>query len=227
MSLPLGFILALATSLFWSPVQGIAPINVPACTFQLPSPLNANSLGQSPCQVAGYLGAVCTSAGVFTISPVDAALEYFLPATNADSCTCSNVYYSLLSACAACQGAVHRIWSAYSSNCSTVYTGYPNPVPPETAIPHWAFQSYVEPGATFNIDLAVAQGGEFYFHPCTSDNMHFRYPRNHCPWFIKEKIGGWADSRWCSWRSCFPFSFGCRCGILSSSRTTESISPAE
>ncbi|KAF9068754.1 hypothetical protein BDP27DRAFT_1402993 [Rhodocollybia butyracea] len=170
MPLPLGFVLALATSLFWLPVQAIPPINVPACSLQLPSPLNANSLGQSPCQVAGYLGAVCTSEDVYMIPPVDAALEYTLPVLSAVNCTCSTAYYSVLSACAACQGAVYLTWSEYSSNCSTVYTTeYPNPVPPETAIPHWAFQSYADPGATFNIDLAVAQGGEFYFHPYTPE----------------------------------------------------------
>ncbi|KAF9068759.1 hypothetical protein BDP27DRAFT_1326569 [Rhodocollybia butyracea] len=157
MSFPFRLILGLATSSLWLPVRA-ATINVPACNM-LGFPLNSvNSLQQSPCQVAGNLGAVCNSNNSFTILPIVAGDSY--NNSLADNCTCSTVYYSVLSACAACQGVESQTWSEWSSlSCgSTVYTGYPNPVPPGTAIPHWAFQNYTAPGATFNVTVAEAQG---------------------------------------------------------------------
>jgi len=155
MSFPFRLILALATSSLWLPVRA-ATINVPACNMPGFPLASVNSLNQSPCQVAGYLGAVCNN-GSFGIDPIVAGFSY--SNTLANNCTCSTVYYSVISACAACQGAGSLTWSEYSSNCSTVYTtNYPNPVPPQTAIPHWAFQSYNAPGATFNVNVSLAQG---------------------------------------------------------------------
>ncbi|KAF9068757.1 hypothetical protein BDP27DRAFT_1326560 [Rhodocollybia butyracea] len=146
MSFPFRLILALATSSLWLPVRA-ATINVPACN--MPGfPLASNSLNQSPCQVAGYLGAVCNN-GSFGIDPIVAGFSY--SNTLANNCTCSTVYYSVISACAA------SMLDSIGSKPYKPYS-YPNPVPPQTAIPHWAFQSYNGPNATFNVANAVALG---------------------------------------------------------------------
>lgn len=48
-------------------------------------------------------------------------------------------------------------WSFWSSNCSSVYVGYPESIPDGTAVPQWAFQD-VAPSGSFNIILAQAVG---------------------------------------------------------------------
>ncbi|KAF9068756.1 hypothetical protein BDP27DRAFT_768714 [Rhodocollybia butyracea] len=157
MPFPFDLILVFAPLFFWSPVRAVIPnINVPACNPQFALPVN--SLGQSACQVAGYLGIVC--APTYSIPSILATQVY----SNAiglldNNCTCSTVFYSALSACASCQGAGYLTWPAWSSNCSTVFDSvYPNPVPAGTAIPNWAFQSYSGADATFNVTLAAVQG---------------------------------------------------------------------
>ncbi|KAF9058343.1 hypothetical protein BDP27DRAFT_595734 [Rhodocollybia butyracea] len=132
-------------------------ISVPNCSVSLQWSLN--SLGQSPCQVAGYLGAVCTNGSSTLVSITNTTDMYTGPSVPTN-CTCSTVYYSALSACSSCQGAEYVIWMEWSKTCNVTYNAsYPNPVPPETAIPHWAFQSYSQDyGASFNIELAQAQG---------------------------------------------------------------------
>ncbi|KAF9068760.1 hypothetical protein BDP27DRAFT_1326580 [Rhodocollybia butyracea] len=157
MSFPFRLILALATSSLWWPVRAVTlSISVPACTMP-EFPLNpVNLQGQSPCEVAAYLGAVCSPIDPFTIDSIVAGLKYINGAP--DNCTCSTVYYGALSACAACQGGGFSTWSEWSSVCFTVYTNYPNPVPAQTEIPHWAFQSYIGVNATFNVADAVALG---------------------------------------------------------------------
>ena len=82
-----------------------------------------SSIGQSPCDIALELLQVCYSQSVLSLSPfglVQADIEslavqvspligtisaYPGPSLGSDtSCSCSSVYYSLLSACAYCQG---------------------------------------------------------------------------------------------------------------------------
>ncbi|KAJ7940440.1 hypothetical protein B0H13DRAFT_11869 [Mycena leptocephala] len=55
-----------------------------------------NSLKQSPCLVAAYLGSVCDQG------PLADDLSYYQGPTVAqvNPCACSSVFYSLLSACA-------------------------------------------------------------------------------------------------------------------------------
>ena len=84
-----------------------------------------NTLNQSPCDVAASLAAVCSPTGrehslayiwpvillellehaEFDLSPLLSGYVYAGPPTEfANSCRCSSVYYSMLSACGYCQG---------------------------------------------------------------------------------------------------------------------------
>jgi hypothetical protein len=76
-----------------------------------------NSMGQDPCRVAAVLESPCIfysqsafSCTTFSSSPRTAPslpalpLGGSYPPSNDSSCKCSSVVYSLLSACAACQG---------------------------------------------------------------------------------------------------------------------------
>ncbi|KIK08218.1 hypothetical protein K443DRAFT_672712 [Laccaria amethystina LaAM-08-1] len=118
-----------------------------------------NTLGQSPCTVASALAGVCVG-GQFTLAPLAPDYVYLGPsAANANSCRCSSVYYSLLSACANCQGRNFLRWSAYDPNCTTVYISvFPQPIPPATLVPHYAYLN-VQTSDTFNVSLAEAAGG--------------------------------------------------------------------
>lgn len=80
------------------------------------------SIDQSPCDVAAELAAVCVGGRAFSLAiplvlfeltpniefdlePLDVGYVYLGPTvSNANDCRCSTVYYSLLSACAYCQG---------------------------------------------------------------------------------------------------------------------------
>lgn len=80
------------------------------------------SIGQSPCDVAVELASVCAGHSVFAgfierhhtnvknlayqFAPISLGWHYIGPWVGYDnSCLCSSVLYSLLSACANCQGA--------------------------------------------------------------------------------------------------------------------------
>ncbi|TFK30081.1 hypothetical protein FA15DRAFT_197163 [Coprinopsis marcescibilis] len=120
-----------------------------------------NSLGQSPCEVAGLLAQVCT--GVRLILPqLPERNEYYGPnSTNQNSCRCSSVLYSLISACAHCQERNYVEWSKYKENCTAAMTphsgSFPFPLPPGVAVPSWAYQD-VEKGDTFDISAAIISG---------------------------------------------------------------------
>jgi len=78
-----------------------------------------NSLDQSPCDVGAALAGVCVGGGKwsntvqntpswlsidFTLPPLHPGYVYLGPdASNANSCRCSSVYYSLMAACSVCQ----------------------------------------------------------------------------------------------------------------------------
>ncbi|KAI0777158.1 hypothetical protein BC629DRAFT_1525684, partial [Irpex lacteus] len=84
-----------------------------------------NSRGQSPCLQAAYLNGACLSdpqdAYVFSLPT---GFHYRPPsAAIATPCQCSTVFYSVLAACADCQSREVLPWSAWETNCSTVYTG--------------------------------------------------------------------------------------------------------
>ncbi|KAF9517930.1 hypothetical protein BS47DRAFT_1338790 [Hydnum rufescens UP504] len=79
-------------------------------------------------------------------------------------CACSSVIYELLSACGACQA-----WNNYTTHCvdfSPSLGSIPITIPPETAVPSWAFQD-----PTLNND---------YFNPTLSKHIG-DFPENTPP----------------------------------------------
>ncbi|KAG7447980.1 uncharacterized protein BT62DRAFT_746093 [Guyanagaster necrorhizus] len=89
-----------------------------ACNTSIDSAWSFNSLNQSPCMVAAYLGGVCNS-GNFTVTPLSEGQLYAGPTLEqANSCRCSSVFYSLISACALCQGRTYERWSLFDLNCT-------------------------------------------------------------------------------------------------------------
>jgi hypothetical protein len=159
MSLPLGLLVAaIWCSLLCLPVKCADPsLNVPACSSQFNYGWSSNSKGQTPCQVAGYLGSVCSDDNSFSIGPINGQQDYGLSLQQQNNCSCSSVFYSALSACAACQGASYENWAQWTFNCTTVYTIFPNPIPSGTAVPNWAYQN-ISGNATFNATLAQLAG---------------------------------------------------------------------
>ncbi|KAK7020458.1 hypothetical protein R3P38DRAFT_1214265 [Favolaschia claudopus] len=116
----------------------------------------ANSRGQSPCLVAAYLGSVCNNGLFFVPSLPDGSFYNGPTVAQANSCGCSSVFYSLLSACAACQSRNFQPWSSFDANCTTVDSQiFRGNIPSETAVPHWAYQN-VSSGS-FNTTLAQLQ----------------------------------------------------------------------
>ncbi|KAH9483714.1 hypothetical protein JR316_0003190 [Psilocybe cubensis] len=118
-----------------------------------------NSLGQSPCDVAAALGGVCIGTS-FQLGALSPGLIYLGPTpAQANSCRCSSVYYSLLSACSVCQDANFLKWSTYKTNCTVVYSQvFAQPIPSGVNVPHYAYLD-VETADTFNPSLAQAAGG--------------------------------------------------------------------
>jgi len=119
-----------------------------------------NSLGQSPCDVAGFLQAACNPS--IAVTPLGGpGLSYSPPPGIPPSqCDCSTVTYCLLMACASCQGGSMISWSLYSGNCTNGVSPdgqYPFSIPSGTSVPHWAFQSVMRTGQ-FNITLANSVG---------------------------------------------------------------------
>jgi len=115
-----------------------------------------SSIGQSPCDVAAELASVCVG-GDFNLDPLDPGFVYAGPTqTNQNSCRCSSVYYSLLSACAYCQGRSYVRWSVYSGNCSTVYVAtYNQQIPDGVKVQAYAYLNVLD-SDSFNV--ANAQG---------------------------------------------------------------------
>ncbi|KAJ7724450.1 hypothetical protein DFH07DRAFT_263738 [Mycena maculata] len=116
-----------------------------------------NSLGQSPCLVAAYLGSVCDD-GLFVVPALINDLSYYQGPTVAqvNACACSSVFYSLLSACSSCQSGQVLTWTAFNGNCTTVYPQlFVGNIPSGTAVPHWAYQNVTDGG--FNLTLAQMQ----------------------------------------------------------------------
>ncbi|CAE6340731.1 unnamed protein product [Rhizoctonia solani] len=73
--------------------------------------------------------------------------------------TSSSAVYSLLSACAACQGGSYGTWGQWTANCPTglINNGsFPFQVPADTAMPQWALKM-IGPDSYF--DAEAARGG--------------------------------------------------------------------
>ncbi|KAF8261714.1 hypothetical protein EI94DRAFT_1745333 [Lactarius quietus] len=119
-----------------------------------------NSLHQSPCLVAAYLGAACSN-GSFVLPSLPPQNSYVGPSgdDDDDQCKCNTVAYNLISACDACQGEPWIPYSEWSYNCTinaTVGT-FPEPVPDETRVPRWAYLPFVL-NDTWDIMLAQFVG---------------------------------------------------------------------
>ncbi|KAI9438021.1 hypothetical protein H4582DRAFT_1952181 [Lactarius indigo] len=103
-----------------------------------------NSLGQNPCLVLAHLMATCYG-GTFTVDPLLVVGDSYSPPTKekvqqANSCWCSTVILSLLSACGECQFGLSTSWTEWSQNCTGTVeiSTFPNPVPVATRVPRWA-----------------------------------------------------------------------------------------
>ncbi|KAJ3825743.1 hypothetical protein F5880DRAFT_1550189 [Lentinula raphanica] len=146
------------SSLLWQVRCAEPSLNVPACSSQFNSQWSVNTKGQSPCQVAGYLGSVCFDNTFIIPALIPGSQFYSLSSAVQSDCTCSTVYYSVLSACASCQGATFISWAEWSTNCSTVFLDiYPEAIPSGTVVPHWAYQD-ISGSASFNVTLAQLAG---------------------------------------------------------------------
>ncbi|KAN0119078.1 hypothetical protein V8E52_004525 [Russula decolorans] len=118
----------------------VAQVNVTANCTVSSFTWTFNSIGQSPCTVAANMLATCYS-GSYTLAPLPSGYAYGGPThDSSNKCQCSTVGYSLASACAVCQGQDPASWSAYVANCTYILppSQFPNPVPAEVYVPHWA-----------------------------------------------------------------------------------------
>lgn len=108
--------------------------------------------------VAGYLDSPCTGSLV-TFTYLPPTWHYDGPdVATATPCRCSTVYYSLTSACAICQEGQFLTWSEWNGNCTSVYTTFPEPIPPGTRVPNWA---YVPIGANDLWNVASAEAADY------------------------------------------------------------------
>lgn len=100
------------------------------CTTDL---WTVNDRGQTPCLVAAVLEAPCQGGDIVYIGPL---------ANNSTLCQCNTVTYSLVSACAACQGQRFISWSQWIANCTTSNVSiatYPLRLPTSVQVPSWAY----------------------------------------------------------------------------------------
>lgn len=116
-----------------------------------------NTLHQSPCLIAAYLQGQCDN-GVFSVGSLDPGYIY-VPGDGNNACTCSTVTYSVIAACALCQGAGAGNWSEWSADCSSTFNRvYTQLIPAGTAVPDWAYLNVIS-GNTFNTTAALADLG--------------------------------------------------------------------
>ncbi|KAI0341930.1 hypothetical protein BDW22DRAFT_1358021 [Trametopsis cervina] len=99
-----------------------------------------NSKGQTPCHVSAYLATACETHPV-VVDALARGGHYAHPAgSNATACRCNTVYYSTISACAACHNASYTTWTSWKEGCgSPIVAQFPKDIPQDTAIPAWAF----------------------------------------------------------------------------------------
>jgi len=115
-----------------------------------------NSRSQSPCLVAAYLESACTN-GDFQVTPLPIGTHYSGPSQQqANTCSCSTVTFSMISACGICQDRVALLWNSWSFNCTTIYSRkFTETIPANTAVPAWAYLD-VETSNTFDPAAAHA-----------------------------------------------------------------------
>ncbi|KAJ3991785.1 hypothetical protein F5050DRAFT_1792536 [Lentinula boryana] len=152
-------LLGIFLGLFSLSVLGVdGQIVAPSCNASLDFQWSFNTLDQSPCVVASYLGQACDVQ--YSIPSINSSDHYGGPdlGAQANACQCSSVLYILLSACGACQGGSFITWSAYIQNCTTIYpTIFPEDIPSGTKVPRWAYQN-VTAEDDFNPTEAQAVG---------------------------------------------------------------------
>ncbi|VDC06657.1 unnamed protein product [Peniophora sp. CBMAI 1063] len=121
--------------------------SAPACTESYYNWAN-NSLHQDACTMAANALAAC-DGGEITITALMPGNEYSGPQSaveGTDACKCNTVSYSLISACAGCQGGEWIPYNLFVTNCSSAYANFsrgqyaPNvEIPAGTAFPAWAY----------------------------------------------------------------------------------------
>lgn len=118
-----------------------------------------NSRKQDPCTVALALGDQCYPEGYFGI-PAATSGEYYYPPIESTPCVCNTVYYSLISACAQCQGTGANVtaWPDWSSNCTNTTNDYPEPIPDDVVVPNWTSLPLSDDG-TVNFTAAKLDTG--------------------------------------------------------------------
>jgi len=122
-----------------------------------------NSKQQNPCEIGGGLEAPCEGFSVYELGPLEPGTNYVTPqrnSTTSQMCQCNTVMFSLYMACTACQNVTTQTWTFWSQFCDQVYvTQYPESIPVNTSVPHWAFLDYTV-GDKFDPVLAMAAGGQ-------------------------------------------------------------------
>ncbi|KAI0088019.1 hypothetical protein BDY19DRAFT_994437 [Irpex rosettiformis] len=120
-----------------------------------------NRKGQTPCIVAAYLSSACDSNSAGNDVEALRPRQYrILLKTAANDCFCNTVMYSLLGACATCEGLESLSWSNWTKNCTkTFVAGFPKPIPEDTAIPEWAYYN-ITLDDSFNATLTEALASE-------------------------------------------------------------------
>ncbi|CAE6505397.1 unnamed protein product [Rhizoctonia solani] len=146
-----------AVALFVAPAIAVPWTNA-TCVDQAWS---FNSQTQSPCLVAAYLAAQCTTDNTFGIYALNDGGPYGFVASAANNCLCNSVVWNLLSACALCQRELSGSWGQWVASCPSNLINvakYPLPLPAGVAVPSWAYYDFTVAG-TFNSVIASQQLG--------------------------------------------------------------------
>lgn len=144
-------------------------IPVPSCTVSSQN-WATNNEGQSPCLVATALINACSPESPTDLMTLNNSQNSYNPPprNSANACTCSSVTYSMVSACAICQGGLAGTWTglgtkSWIANCPanvTSLTFFPQPVPSGVFIPTWAFLNVTANGDFFSADTAEQLANE-------------------------------------------------------------------
>ncbi|KAH9973130.1 hypothetical protein BGW80DRAFT_1560735 [Lactifluus volemus] len=156
-----------------------------------------NSMDQSPCEVTAALANPCYDSS--PIPAIPPGYSYSGPRVNDGiTCKCSTVVYSLLSACAACQGGSWISWSNYIQNCSgsDLSRPYVFAIPSGTSVPYWARIDITVKG-TWDPDESRAVGdtpeagpGAVINTPSASAILSSSSKATHSPTATSSKSGG-------------------------------------
>ncbi|KAI0687602.1 hypothetical protein C8Q76DRAFT_266766 [Earliella scabrosa] len=105
-----------------------------------------NSIGQNPCLIASWAIVPCPPS-VWAIRVLNPNMPYDGPGPGSPAapCYCNTVFYSLLSACATCQGYFGEDginnYTQHTANCprDLLDRGYHRDIPRGTVFPEWAY----------------------------------------------------------------------------------------